>query len=62
MSKVISLGAKQHEYDVEKCAGCGKKIKGDYRDISMEFEKKVKHIALCDSCYQISLDHGVIFD
>lgn len=62
--KVVKLDTVQHKYDIEECAGCEEKITGKFHEIGLPSVdgSEVKHIALCNKCYQSALDHGVIFN
>lgn len=63
MSKVIKLVPKEHIYNLDNCAGCKEEIKKDeiYHEItSPNYDNtEVKHIALCEECYELSKSYGV---
>lgn len=52
---------KDHIYKLEQCAGCHRDIKDGeaITEVSLPYEKKVEHIALCDECADVSREHGV---
>ena len=54
MAKVVLFEPRKHVYELENCAGCGKKVEEHYTELGLPSadNKTVTHIALCDNCYK----------
>lgn len=51
----------QHIFAVKQCAGCQKPVTDSYWEVDIPKEKNiVEHIALCDSCNEELMKHGVV--
>ena len=62
MAKVVLFEPRKHVYELENCAGCGKKIEGDFTELGLPSpdNKVMTHIALCSKCTAIAKSEGVI--
>jgi len=60
MGKVIALNVKQHVYEVDNCAMCGKENKADQIGVYFPKAKEIKHISFCLDCYMVFLNDKVI--
>lgn len=62
MAKVVLFEPRKHVYELENCAGCGKKIEGDFTELGLPSpdNKILTHIALCTKCTAIAKSEGVI--
>lgn len=57
MSEPIQLSdyesrRKQHIYELDRCAGCGRVIADDepYFELELDEGRIIRHIALCEAC------------
>lgn len=62
MAKVLEFRPKKHVYELSRCAGCGKEIRGNYTELGLHSGQGdvVTHIALCFVCAKSAEKVGVI--
>ncbi|EIM05333.1 hypothetical protein A1A1_16755 [Planococcus antarcticus DSM 14505] len=60
MATIFLFPVKEQQQPTTICTGCSKSIRGDYWEVGVPKEQGKEYLALCNSCNDELMKHGVV--